>query len=169
MKKRSISLVAILLIGLLSLTGCDPSSKAEASSPVVVGAKDVQTVVADASGLYGTMWYRGLDTLTITKDGKVHHETLFPINDFKEDPYLDEEGKTVVQYQWDGFVEGGYIFVTEKKSLSYERTGAWKGDGTDKIKILGDTTSHQVSFYHITYYGENGLILNDGTAYIRKK
>ena len=170
MKKRNVTLIAVLLIGVFSLTGCDPSSKAEASNPVVVGAKDAQAaVVTDASGLYGTVWTRDLDTLTISKDGKVHFESLLSSNGQNGGPYLDDEGKTLIETQWDGFLEGGYIFVTEQTQLSIEYPAGLREDGSRKINVLGEYTTPHITHYRITYYGENGLILNDNITYIRKK
>ena len=166
MKKRNISLVAVLLIGLLSLTGCDPSSKAEASSPVVVGAKDAQAaVVSDASGLYGTVWTRGLETLTISKDGTVHLEALMG-DSSRGEPYLDAEGRTCLSQEWDGFIDGGYIVWKDKKTYEYQSEE--KSEGTFVLKYTGETVSHYPTHYTITFIGEKSLFF-DTLTYIKKQ
>ena len=153
---------------LLSLAGCKPTEKTEASIPVVSGKETVQTVQSfDLSLIYGTEWENGLGTISVSKDGKVRYEVLE--GDLGE-ALLDSSGNTALKYVYEGYVDGGYVIWVDRTDYMNEIEQRWEGDRSVRyIKVRGGENKHQlIKLDVITYVSDRTLIL-DGVAYIRKK
>ncbi len=160
----------LLLIGLACtcLSGCKASEKMEASIPFVSGTNVVQAAtINDASVLYGTQWKNGFITLTISKDGKVHSETLYGDSKTGE-VQLDTEGNPCLRSASDGYVDGGYIIWTEGTEYEYDYVATSTDlNGPVLFKPKGEVTRSQVSCSLLKYISDKTLILNETNTYIR--
>ena len=159
--------VVIMVVGLLSsLSGCKTSEKTEASIPVIAGTNIVQTAtVTDTSTLLGTEWERDMESLTISKDGKVHYEQLFG-RDENGNLRVDASGAPLIGQMWDGFIDGIYIVNSDQTAMNYQQD--FDAYSVISITFLGETRTHNVSSTLITYVGEKCLILDNKRTWLKK-
>lgn len=166
MKRIQSKTVAIfLIVCILSLSGCKPTEKTEASVPVVSGTNAVKIATnIDASSLLGTQWKSGFTTLTISKDGKVHSEVVEG-NENEGMLFPDENGNPCLKGESEGYIDGGYIIWTYQKR--YDNDLDFQPDGSPFVKRKGESENQRVSNSLITYISEKTLILGEANTYIR--
>lgn len=155
-----------LIVCILSLPGCKPIEKTEASTPVVSGKEAVQSVQApDLSLLYGSEWENGLTTISFSKDGKVHLEKLEGLGE----PYRDNSGNTALEYAHEGYIDGGYVIWVDRTDYLNVIEQRLDGDYSHYIKERGEERKRQqIQLDVITYVSDRTLVL-DNAVYIRKK